>query len=78
MLNPTDLSIIRTKLRAVNVEYSALVKAKAGEGRFVRMHELKTERQALMALMAGARGAERMLHIGPRQQPVDAVIQNPT
>ena len=40
-----ELSIIRTKLRDVNVEYSALVRAKAGESRFGRMHELKAERQ---------------------------------
>ena len=52
-MNPTGLSVIRTKLRDVNVEYSALVRAKGSEDRFVRMHELKVERQALMALMAG-------------------------
>jgi hypothetical protein len=44
---------IRTRLRNVNVEYSALVKDKSGEGRFVRMSELKAERAELMALLAG-------------------------
>jgi len=77
-MNPTELSIVRTKLRDVNVEYSALVRAKAGEGRFVRMHELKAERQALMALMAGLGGTGRVAGIAPRQQPLDAANQNAT
>jgi hypothetical protein len=51
----TKLSAIRNRLRSVNVEYSALVRAKADDNRFVRMHELKVERQALMARMAELR-----------------------
>ncbi len=51
----TELSAIRNRLRDVNVEYSALVRAKADDARFVRMHELKGERHALMALMAELR-----------------------
>lgn len=77
MMNPTELSIIRTKLRDVNVEYSSLVRAKAGEGRFVRMHELKAERHALMALLAGQRGPDK----APRLsiwQPFDTAMQNAT
>jgi len=44
---------IRTRLRNVNVEFSALVKDKTGEGRYLRMRELKAERAELMALLAG-------------------------
>ena len=51
MMNATELSTIRTKLRAVNVEYSALVREKHRTGRFIRMEALKTERQTLTALL---------------------------
>lgn len=52
-MKPNEMSLIRTKLRAVNVEYSSLVKQKAGDGRFARMGELTSERRALMAQLAG-------------------------
>jgi hypothetical protein len=45
-------SELRTRLRDVNVEYSALVKNKSREGRSVRMAQLKNERAALMTLKA--------------------------
>jgi hypothetical protein len=62
-----DVSTLRTRLRQVNLEYSALVRARTGEGRFVRMGELRAERKALMALMAaGATGGHRPL--ADRQQ----------
>jgi len=50
MQEAIELSMLRSKLRQVNVEYSALVRDKWWEGRFVRMGELKDERRALMAL----------------------------
>lgn len=52
-MSPSKLFAIRTRLRDVNVEFSALVKDKSGEGRFRRMHQLKAERAELMALLAG-------------------------
>jgi len=52
-MSPSELFAIRTRLRNVNVEFSALVKDKSGEARFRRMHELKAERAELMALLAG-------------------------
>jgi hypothetical protein len=51
-MNPGEISAIRTQLRDVNVEYSALVKNKSGEGRFMRMRELRAERAVLMAMLA--------------------------
>jgi hypothetical protein len=45
--------LLRTKLRQVNMEYSALVRDRAGERRFVRMDELRTERRTLMSLLFG-------------------------
>ena len=44
--------LLRTKLRQVNMEYSALVRDRAGE-RLVRMDELRTERRTLMSLLFG-------------------------
>lgn len=59
--------VLRTKLRAVNIEYSALVRGNTGEGRFVRMEELRVERRALMALIAAQR-------LGDRQHPASAAV----
>ena len=47
-----EVAVLRTKLRGVNIEYSALVRCSTGQARFVRMAELRTERHALMALIA--------------------------
>ena len=47
--------VLRTKLRAVNIEFSTLVRGKTGEGRFARMEELRAQRRALMALIAEQR-----------------------
>ena len=52
-MNPSEVFAIRTRLRNVNLEFSALVKDKSGEGRFMRMRQLKAERAELMALLAG-------------------------
>jgi hypothetical protein len=49
----SNLASIRTRLRAINVEYSVLVRRKADEGRFVRLGELRSERWALMAQLVG-------------------------
>jgi len=47
----TDLIAIRRRLRDVNIEYSGLVRNKLGESRFVRMEELKAERETLVGLI---------------------------
>lgn len=46
-------SVLRTRLRAVNMEYSSLVRDRTAEIHFVRLGELKNERRALMALLHG-------------------------
>ena len=51
-MNFRETFLLRTKLRQVNMEYSALVRDRAGE-RFVRMDELRTERRTLMSLLFG-------------------------
>ena len=51
--------MLRTKLRQVNMEYSALVRDRMSERRFVRMDELRIERRALMNLLFGGANSKR-------------------
>src|SRR5262247_2060362 len=50
-MNSRETFLLRTKLRQVNMEYSALVRDRTSEKRFVRMDELRIERRALMNLL---------------------------
>jgi hypothetical protein len=54
-MNPGEIALLRTKLRELNIEYSALVRRKAEQLRLARLGEL---RRALMTLIAEARGRE--------------------
>ena len=47
-----ELNAIRRKLRDLNLEYSALLRDRFGEGRFARMAKLRAERNALVAMIA--------------------------
>jgi hypothetical protein len=47
----TEMMTIRRRLRAVNIEYSGLVRDKHGESRFMRMQALKAERETLVGLI---------------------------
>jgi hypothetical protein len=64
MMNPSDTSLLRTRLRQINVEYSKLVRDKSETERVVRMHQLKTERQTLIALIATA-NSTGLSHLPP-------------
>ena len=72
----TDIGMLRTQLRAINMEYSVLLRARAGEKRFVRLAELKAERLALMSMIAGSEeGAPKAPglarhHPGPQRPPL--------
>jgi hypothetical protein len=69
-MHPSRAPALRNRLWKVNVEHSLLLKEKTGVGRFVRMAELRNEREALMALLACEGG---LLRVVPGQQPlVDA------
>jgi hypothetical protein len=76
MMHLRKIAVLRTQLRDVNIEYSALVRAD-GEGRLVRMDELGRQRRALMALIAKARRRPR--HETPRafvsQPPLAAAVE---
>jgi hypothetical protein len=54
-MNGTELTVLRTKLRELNMEYSALVRAKRGEGAVARMAALRMERRVVMSLIAEQR-----------------------
>lgn len=53
-----ELNAIRRKLRELNLEYSALLRDRFGEGRFARMAKLRAERNALVTLIAEHDGRE--------------------
>jgi hypothetical protein len=46
MTNPTEIAVLRTMLRQVNVEYSALVRSAADASKTARLDELRTQRSA--------------------------------
>ncbi|HJZ33425.1 MAG TPA: hypothetical protein VKF35_20060 [Hyphomicrobiaceae bacterium] len=53
-----EFNAIRRKLRELNLEYSALLRDRFGEGRFARMAKLRAERNALVAMIAEHDGRE--------------------
>ena len=71
-MNPRRTSAVRTRLRDINIEYSALVKSKALEGRSVRMAQLRSERTVLMALLS--EGGD-LLRVVPGHTSTDAANQ---
>jgi hypothetical protein len=54
-MNLSGIAVLRTRLRELNIEYSALVRRKAGEGTFEKMGQLGVDRRALMTLIAEER-----------------------
>jgi hypothetical protein len=76
-MNPGEIALLRTKLRELNIEYSALVRRKAEQLRLARLGELRVARQALMTLIAEARGREtrERLRVLSGQGPLNAAIQ---
>jgi hypothetical protein len=52
-MNFRERTHLRTRLRQVNIEYSALVRERFGEGRLIRMTALKIQRRAIMSLLFG-------------------------
>jgi hypothetical protein len=65
-------SALRTRLRDVDVEYSALVRNKSREGRSVRMAQLRNERAALITLLSGA---GELILVTPSQTALNASDQ---
>ena len=74
MMHVDEITVLRTRLRDVNMEFSALVRTKGGDDRFVKMDELRARRQALMALIAKA-VRHPPLRALPGKVSADAVVQ---
>jgi hypothetical protein len=71
-MNSRETFVLRTRLREVNMEYSALVRDRTGDRRFVRMAELRTERSALMQLLFGRADNDR----GPATSRRNVAVQH--
>jgi hypothetical protein len=69
-MNSRERAQLRTRLRQVNIEYSALVRERPEEGRF-RMTALTIERRAIMSLLFGGEWAEH--HVTAVREPMSAV-----
>jgi hypothetical protein len=52
-MNSRERARLRTRLRQLNIEYSALIRNRSEEGHFVRMTALRIERRAIMSLLFG-------------------------
>ncbi len=71
-MSARETFVLRTRLRAVNMEYSALVRDRTRDRRFVRMAELRAERSALMQLLFGRAANDR----GPPAPRRDVAVQH--
>lgn len=70
-MNSRERARLRTRLRQLNIEYSALVRNRSGDGRFVRMTALRIERLAIMSLLFGDERTE--LRVPASRQPILAL-----
>jgi len=71
-MSSRETFVLRTRLREVNMEYSALVRDRTGDRRFVRMAELRVERSALMQLLFGRADNDR----GPATSRRNVAVQH--
>jgi hypothetical protein len=74
MQHVDEIAVLRTRLRDVNMEFSALVRTKGGEDRFLKMDDLRARRQALMALIAKAARHQPLRALTGKTSP-DAVVR---
>ena len=68
---------LRTRLRVVNIEHSRLLKERTSVDWFARMGELKLERRALMAQLAGSRSSPEVASAGSHARPAAANQNTP-
>jgi hypothetical protein len=74
MKNPTEIAVLRTMLRQVNVEYSALVRSAADASKTARLDELRTQRSALMTRSPSWDRPSGICCLGRRSIPMGAVV----
>jgi hypothetical protein len=60
------IAVLRTQLRGVNIEYSALIRGHARETKSARLAELRGKRHALMALIAARSMSAHGALVAPR------------
>jgi hypothetical protein len=73
-MNSRERARLRTRLRQVNIEFSALIRDRASEGRLVRIAALKNERQAIMSLLFDREHSEQRVVPLRKQNPTVGVL----
>ena len=73
-MNSRERARLRTRLRQVNIEFSALIRDRA-EGRLVRIAALRNERQAIMSLLFDREHSEQRVVPLRKQNPTVGVLQ---
>jgi hypothetical protein len=73
-MNSRERAQLRTRLRQLNIEYSALVRNRSEEGRFVRMTALRIERRAIMSFLFGGDRGERRVAVARQQMSAVAAL----
>jgi acyl-CoA thioesterase FadM len=68
-MHRNEIGVLRTQLRELNIEYSALVRRAADAVITARMEELRGRRRVLMA-----RIAEAEVHMPARAYPLQATL----
>ena len=73
-MNSRERAQLRTRLRQVNIEYSALVRNRSAEGRFVQMTALRFERRVIISLLFGGELAEGRMAIARQEKAPVATL----
>jgi hypothetical protein len=75
-MHRSEICVLRTQLRELNIEFSALVRAMSGEAGSARMAELRSRRRLLMARIAEVAPHSRpAVRAHPAQAPLDVAVQ---
>jgi hypothetical protein len=76
MMHRNEIGLLRTQLRELNIQYSALVRTAPGDVSSAKMDELRARRRLLMARIAEVTPhAATAARAYPAQVPLEAVVQ---
>ena len=73
-MNSRERAQLRTRLRQLNIEYSAMVRNRSEEGRFIRMTALRIERRKIMSFLFGGEHGERRVAVARQQMSAVAAL----
>jgi hypothetical protein len=73
-MNSRERAQLRTRLRQVNIAYSALVRNRSAEGRFVQLTALRFERRVIISLLFGGELAEGRMAIARQEKAPVATL----